>query len=129
MDIFFETIWAGDYWSCACDSTTAAVFMFADEGSWSSFWEGSLGLFSPPPVVDFEHEVVLALLDKVEPRSTGVEIESVRREMDRIVVRATRRTGCWEMWFPTPPFRPYHFVRINRRLAPVDLLMTDIPCR
>jgi hypothetical protein len=106
--------------------------MFADEGSWRSFWEGSsrdiAPADNPPPAVDFQREVVVALLDKAESELAEIEIESVRRELDRIVVRATLRTGCRSWLLPTPPFRPYHMVRINRRVAPVDLFVTEAEC-
>jgi len=134
VDIVFVTMMEGQYWSPAeSDSTTAAVFMFSDEGSWRLFWESSERDYAawpgnPAPAVDFQHEVVLALLDQAQSRHTRIEIRSVRRESDRIAVRATRRAGCWELLLPTPPFRPYHIVRINRRLAPVDLFVTDEDC-
>lgn len=132
VDIAFASVVQGEYWKCAeCDTSYATVFLFADQGSWQSFWDGSstdIGQNSPPPVVDFERETVLVLLDKVEPESAEIEVESVRRELDRIVVRATLRTGCQGWLLPSPPFRPYHIVRISRRVAPVDLNVTVVPC-
>lgn len=134
VDIVFATIIQGGYWSCAeCDASAARVLMFATEESWRSFWEDSerdiaSAPGNPPPAVDFQHEVVLALLDKAEPKLSRIEIASVRRESDRVVVRATVQTGCWEWWLPSPPFRAYHIVRINRRMAPVDLYVTDVRC-
>jgi hypothetical protein len=125
-DIVFATIWQDGYWNCAeVDSSVAAVFVFTDHESWRSF---CIGRFIQLPVADFEHEVVLALLDRASPEETRVNIESVRREHDRIVVRATRRTGCWDVWMPAPPFRPFHVVRINRPVAPVDLHVIDVAC-
>ena len=134
VDIVFATVLQGYYGTCAdCDSSATEVVLLADEGSWRSFWERSVTEFAtaPPPVVDFRHEVVLALLDKVESQATWIEIASVRRESDRIVVRATRTAVCWDPWLhwlAGDDWRPYHIVRINRRVAPVDLHVTDVGC-
>jgi hypothetical protein len=54
--------------------------------------------------------------------------DSVRREQDRIVVRATRRMGCSDCLLPTPPFRAFHIVRVYRRVAPVDLSLRYEGC-
>lgn len=131
INLEYSTILQGDFWDCAtCDSTTAIILTFSDEPSWRAFWEssGEFNVYSPPPTVDFEQEMVLALLGKVEARHGYLEVESLRRERDQIVVRAARRMGCSDVWLPGPPFRPFHIVRINRRDAPVDLFVRDASC-
>ena len=79
VDIVFVTIVQGEYWSWAqSDSSAATVALLADAGSWSSFWRGSsrdTAESAPPPSVDFEHEEVLVLLDRVESEPTAIEID------------------------------------------------------
>ncbi len=132
VNIPFVTILEGGYWGCAeCDSSVAAVFLIENRESWRVFWESAsrdIAASAPPPAVDFENWVVLALLDEAEPRASWILIDSVRREQDRIVVRATRRMGCFDAFLPTPPFRAFHIVRIHRRVAPVDLHLEYEDC-
>lgn len=96
----------------------AGARIITTAAEWQAFWRQHAAVLVPapaPPAVDFSREAVL-VVSLGEKRTGGysVEVTGVRREGDRLVVRAKVRAPGPGAIVTMALTQPYHMVRIPR---------------
>lgn len=112
----FETIEVGD--QSGFDFADAQVFKIENQSEWEEFWsqhkENQIPP-PPPPPVDFSREMVVAVVDRIEPSGGyGFGITDIEEIDGALFVSATRGIPAAECVVADVITQPFHIVRMAK---------------
>lgn len=120
-----------------CGVTEPRFALFRHGDKWRAFWEKGLAPYSPRlayvPVVDFDHEMVVAVfLGERETPYFEVEIQSARVEKQSdgtsaLVVRYREIRKMSGVFVPEFPVQPFHLRKIPLFDGPIRFLDLRAP--
>ncbi len=123
----FETIDIGDQSGVALEQPQ--VFKLDIQAGWDDFWSRHQGNLIPPPAlpqVDFSSEMVIAVVDQIEP-SGGYrfEITGIEEIEGRLVVRVSKAIPGPDCIVTAVITQPYHIVRMAKSDLEPELLISE----
>jgi hypothetical protein len=109
----FETVASGHF--SGIELEAPQVFMLESQVQWQEFWGRHTSITAPAPTVDFEQEMVIAVVDKLQPNGGyTLEITKVLPKDDRLLVLATRREPGPSCITSDVITQPFHIVRLPK---------------
>ncbi len=117
---FFEVRFTTGTPPCYADVAHPAVEMIIrDDCAWNDFWEQHAG--GPPPTVDFDRDVVVAVISGPKPNGgcLGIEITHIQPTDCGVKIFIRERIPCDEFCNRSIT-NPYHIIRVCKQLLPYE---------